>query len=159
MDLGLFLSISLKVAGGLGLFLLGMKNMSEGMQAVAGSRLRRLINAVTNNRFVACLVGALVTCTIQSSSVTTVMLVGFVNAGLMTLTQAVGVILGADIGTTITAWFFVLPVAKAGLPMLGIAAFFYLFRDDAPDGGVYDSGGGDHRRIVGGLDCLLGGGG
>ncbi len=127
MDLGLFLSISLKVAGGLGLFLLGMKNMSEGMQAVAGSRLRRLINAVTNNRFVACLVGALVTCTIQSSSVTTVMLVGFVNAGLMTLTQAVGVILGADIGTTITAWFFVLPVAKAGLPMLGIAAFFYLF--------------------------------
>ena len=99
MDLGLFLSISLKVAGGLGLFLLGMKNMSEGMQAVAGSRLRRLINAVTNNRFVACLVGALVTCTIQSSSVTTVMLVGFVNAGLMTLTQAVGVILGADIGT------------------------------------------------------------
>jgi len=119
--------ILLKAAGGLGLFLLGMKHMSEGMQAVAGARLRALINAVTNNRLVACIVGALITCTIQSSSVTTVMIVGFVNAGLMTLTQAVGVILGADIGTTITGWILVLHVAKAGLPMLGIAAFFYLF--------------------------------
>lgn len=127
MDFRTCLAIALKVAGGLGLFLLGMKFMSEGMQAVAGSRLRKLINAVTNNRIIACIVGTLVTCTIQSSSVTTVMLVGFVNAGLMTLTQAVGVILGADIGTTITAWFFVLPVSKAGLPILGIAAFFYLF--------------------------------
>ena len=121
------LAIFLKVLGGLGLFLLGMKNMSEGMQAVAGARLRALINAVTNNRIVACVVGALVTCMIQSSSVTTVMVVGFVNAGLMTLTQAVGVILGADIGTTITGWILVLHVAKAGLPMLGISALFYLF--------------------------------
>ena len=121
------LGILLKVVGGLGLFLLGMKNMSEGMQAVAGARLRALINAITNNRLVACAVGALVTCTIQSSSVTTVMIVGFVNAGLMTLVQAVGVILGADIGTTITGWILVLHVAKAGLPMLGIAALFYLF--------------------------------
>ena len=127
MNLTDALSILLKVAGGLGLFLLGMKNMSEGMQAVAGARLRSLINAITNNRLVACAVGTLVTCTIQSSSVTTVMVVGFVNAGLMTLTQAVGVILGADIGTTITGWILVLHVAKAGLPMLGIAAFFYLF--------------------------------
>ena len=119
--------ILLKAVGGLGLFLLGMKHMSEGMQAIAGARLRALINAVTNNRLVACLVGALITCTIQSSSVTTVMVVGFVNAGLMTLTQAVGVILGADIGTTITGWILVLHVAKAGLPMLGISALFYLF--------------------------------
>ena len=121
------LSIMLTVAGGLGLFLLGMKNMSEGMQAVAGARLRALINAVTNNRIAACLVGALVTCTIQSSSVTTVMVVGFVNASLMTLSQAIGVILGADIGTTITGWILVLNVGKAGLPLMGISAIFYLF--------------------------------
>ena len=127
MEFEQIVSIAIKVIGGLGLFLLGMKNMSEGMQAVAGNRLRSLINAVTNNRFIGCAVGTLVTMMIQSSSVTTVMLVGFVNAGLMTLSQAIGVILGADIGTTITAWLFVLPIAKCGLPMLGIAAFFYLF--------------------------------
>ncbi len=72
------------IVGGLGIFLLGMKNMSEGMQAVAGDRMRSLINAVTNNRFVACGVGLIMTMLIQSSSVTTVMVVGMVNAGLMT---------------------------------------------------------------------------
>ena len=92
-----------EMVGGLGIFLLGMKNMSEGMQAVAGERMRKLINAVTNNRLKACGVGITVTGLIQSSSVTTVMVVGMVNAGLMTLTQAIGVILGADIGTTVTA--------------------------------------------------------
>jgi phosphate:Na+ symporter len=116
-----------EIVGGLGIFLLGMKNMSEGMQAVAGDRMRKLINAVTNNRFVACGVGITITGLIQSSSVTTVMVVGMVNAGLMSLTQAVGVILGADIGTTVTAWILILHVIKYGLPMLGISAFFYLF--------------------------------
>ncbi len=121
------LEIILHVGGGLGLFLLGMKNMSEGMQAAAGSRLRTMIGAVTNNRFLACGVGLFVTCLIQSSSVTTVMLVGFANAGLMTLAQSIGVILGADIGTTITGWILVLEIGKYGLPLLGFAAFFFLF--------------------------------
>jgi len=115
------------VIGGLGVFLLGMKNMSEGMQAVAGDRMRALINAVTNNRFMACGVGLLITMMIQSSSVTTVMVVGMVNATLMNLTQAIGVILGADIGTTITGWILVLKISQYGLPMMGFAAFFFLF--------------------------------
>ena len=115
------------ILGGLGIFLLGMKNMSESMQAVAGNKLRKLINAVTNNRFIACGVGALATCLVQSSSVTTVMVVGMVNAGIMNLVQAIGVILGANIGTTITGWILVVKIGKYGLPMLGISALFYLF--------------------------------
>ena len=119
--------IIFQVCGGLGIFLLGMKNMSEGMQAVAGEKLRKMIGAVTNNRFLASSVGTLVTCVIQSSSVTTVMVVGMVNASIMTLTQAIGVILGANIGTTITGWILVVKIGKYGLPLLGISAFFYLF--------------------------------
>ena len=127
IESGQVVEIIFSVVGGLGIFLLGMKNMSEGMQAVAGDKIRTLINKVTNNRFVACGVGTSVTMLIQSSSVTTVMTVGMVNAGIMTLTQAIGVILGANIGTTITGWILVLKVGKYGLPLLGIAAFFYLF--------------------------------
>ena len=127
MNAGLITKMVFIIVGGLGVFLLGMKNMSEGMQAVAGDKMRKLINAVTNNRFVACGVGLVVTMLIQSSSVTTVMVVGMVNAGIMTLTQAIGVILGADIGTTITAWILVLEVGKYGLPLLGVSSFFFLF--------------------------------
>ncbi len=115
------------IIGGLAIFLLGMKNMSEGMQAVAGDGLRRMINAVTNNRFKACGMGVLVTSIVQSSSVTTVMVVGFVSAGLMSLTPAIGVIMGANVGTTVTAWLLVLKIGKWGLPILGVAAFFYMF--------------------------------
>ncbi|MHC4524009.1 MAG: Na/Pi cotransporter family protein, partial [Planctomycetota bacterium] len=125
--MGQALEIIFQVCGGLGIFLLGMKNMSEGMQAVAGERIRKLIGAVTNNRLLACGIGTMVTSIVQSSSVTTVMVVGMVNAGLMTLIQAIGVILGANIGTTITGWILVLKVGKYGLPMIGLAAFFYLF--------------------------------
>ncbi len=125
--MGQTFEILFQVCGGLGIFLLGMKNMSEGMQAVAGERLRKLIGAVTNNRLMASGVGTLVTCIIQSSSVTTVMVVGMVNASIMTLTQAIGVILGANIGTTITGWILVVKIGKYGLPLLGISAFFYLF--------------------------------
>ncbi|MHC5123461.1 MAG: Na/Pi cotransporter family protein [Planctomycetota bacterium] len=121
------LEIIFQVCGGLGIFLRGMKNMSEGMQAVAGDRLRKMIGAITNNRILASGVGALVTCIIQSSSVTTVMVVGMVNASIMTLTQAIGVILGANIGTTITGWILVVKIGKYGLPLLGISTFFYLF--------------------------------
>lgn len=127
MEYEQILEIIFQVCGGLGIFLLGMKNMSEGMQAVAGEKLRKMIGAVTNNRLMASGVGTLVTCIIQSSSVTTVMVVGMVNASIMTLTQAIGVILGANIGTTITGWILVVKVGKYGLPLLGIAAFFYLF--------------------------------
>jgi len=119
--------ILFKVVGGLGIFLLGMKYMSEGMQAVAGSRLRKMISAVTDNRFAACCIGTLITGIVQSSSVTTVMVVGFVNSGFMTLMQAIGVILGANIGTTVTAWIIALKIGKFGLPILGVAAFFFLF--------------------------------
>lgn len=127
MDVGLLIEILFKVMGGLGIFLLGMKNMSEGMQAVAGARLRRLIGAVTDNRVLAVLVGMSITCIIQSSSVTTVMVVGLVNSGFMSLMQAIGVIFGANIGTTITGWILTLKIGKYGLPLLGIAALFFLF--------------------------------
>ncbi|QDU82701.1 Na+/Pi-cotransporter [Polystyrenella longa] len=120
-------SLIFTLVGGLGIFLYGMKNMSEGMQAVAGNSLRNLINKVTNNRIVAASVGTLVTMIVQSSSVTTVMVVGFVNSGLMNLTQAIGVIMGANIGTTVTGWILALKIGKYGLPILGFAVFAYLF--------------------------------
>lgn len=97
------MDIVLPVMGGLGLFLYGMNLMGAGLQKVAGNRLKRLIEILTNNRILGVLIGTLVTMIIQSSSATTVMVIGFVNAGLMSLTQAVGVIMGANIGTTVTA--------------------------------------------------------
>lgn len=127
MDYQLLAQIMIYVIGGLGLFLLGMKNLSEGMQAIAGERLRKMISAVTDNRIIACGVGASVTGIVQSSSVTTVMVVGMVNAGLMTLRQATGVIMGTNIGTTITAWLVAMHIADYGLPILGLAALTYLF--------------------------------
>ena len=127
MEQHLVSQIFIGVIGGLGLFLLGMKQMSDGMQAVAGERLRKLIRAVTDNRLIACGVGASITGIVQSSSVTTVMVVGMVNAGLMTLKQAAGVIMGTNIGTTITAWLIALHLADYGLPILGISALIFLF--------------------------------
>ena len=121
------ISLFSEFIGGLGLFLLGMKSMSDGMQAVAGASLRKMISVVTKNRLMALMMGILVTCVVQSSSITTVMTVGFVNSGLMTLQQAVGVIMGANIGTTITGWILVLQIGKYGLPLVGISAFVFLF--------------------------------
>mgnify|MGYP000892172421 CR=1 FL=1 len=97
------MDIALPVLGGLGLFLYGMNLMGTGLQKAAGEKLKKLIEILTNNRLMGVVVGALVTMVIQSSSATTVMVIGFVNAGLMTLYQAVGVIMGDNIGTTITA--------------------------------------------------------
>jgi len=119
--------LALTVIGGLGIFLLGMKNMSEGLQAIAGSGLRRMISKVTDNRLSAVGVGTLVTMLVQSSTITTVMAVGFVNSGFMSLSQAIGVIMGANIGTTITGWILALKIGVYGLPMLGIGAIGYLF--------------------------------
>ena len=127
MNVSVLTDMFFMVLGGLGIFLLGMHNMSNGIQAIAGNKMRQLINAITNNRIMAIIVGFFVTAIIQSSSVTSVMVVGFVNAELMTLTQALGVILGADIGTTVTGWILVLKIGKYGLPILGAAGLVYLF--------------------------------
>lgn len=99
-----YLSLITGLCGGLGLFLYGMHIMAAGLQKAAGSKLKKVLEILTKNRFIGVIVGALVTAVIQSSSATTVMVVGFVNAGLMNLTQAVGIIMGANIGTTITSW-------------------------------------------------------
>ena len=109
-----------QVFGGLGLFLMGMKFMSDGIQKAAGDGLRKTLGLLTINRYVAIFVGFFVTAIIQSSSATTVMVVGFVNAGMMTLVQAIGIILGANIGTTATGWLVVLPIVKYGLPIIGL---------------------------------------
>lgn len=90
--------------GGLGMFLYGMNIMADGMQKTAGSKMSSFLGMLTNNRFLAVALGALITAIIQSSGATTVMVVGFVSAGVLNLSQAVGVIMGANIGTTITAW-------------------------------------------------------
>lgn len=120
--------------GGLGLFLFGMNTMAEGLQKSAGNKTKKLMGVLTNNRFLAIVVGALITALIQSSSATTVMVVGFVNAGVLSLVQAVGVIMGANVGTTITAWIvsmnewgsFLKPDFFAPL-LVGIGAFLLIF--------------------------------
>ena len=96
--------------GGLALFLYGMQLMSGGLEVAAGDRLKSILEKLTSNRFLGMLVGAGITAVIQSSSATTVMVVGFVNAGLMTLGQAVGVIMGANIGTTVTGLLIALDI-------------------------------------------------
>ncbi len=120
----------LRLLGSLALFLYGMKIMSEGLQKFAGDSLRKILTAMTTNRITGVLTGMLITALIQSSSATTVMVVSFVNAGLLTLTQSIGVIMGANIGTTVTAWIisalgfkvdisaFALPLLAFGLPLL-----------------------------------------
>jgi len=122
-------SVVLRVAGGLGLFLLGMKQLSEGLQAMAGSKLRRLVAAATTNRIAGVCTGTFVTAIVQSSSIVTVMVVGLVSTNLMTLTQAINVIIGANIGTTATAWLIaIIPSAeKLGLGLIAISAIAYLF--------------------------------
>lgn len=121
------LDIFFKVIGGLGIFMYGMHNMSGGMQKLAGDRLKKILAVLTTNRFMAIIMGVFVTGMVQSSSVSTVMTIGFVNAGLLNLKQSLGVILGANIGTTITGWILVLKIGKYGLPIAGIAALLYLF--------------------------------
>ncbi|WP_291236203.1 Na/Pi cotransporter family protein [Frisingicoccus sp.] len=123
-----------RFVGGLGMFLYGMHIMADGLQKSAGGKMKQLLGVLTSHRILGVLVGALVTAVIQSSSATTVMVVGFVNAGIINLTQAVGVIMGANIGTTITAW--VVSMSEWGemlkpeffAPLLiGFGAFILLF--------------------------------
>ena len=116
----------LKLIGSLGLFLYGMKIMSEGLQKMAGEQLRGILTAMTRNRFMGVLTGILITALIQSSSAASVMVVSFVNAGLLTLAQSIGVIMGANIGTTVTAWMISLfgfgkfSISIISIPLLGI---------------------------------------
>jgi len=117
--------------GGLGLFLYGMKLMSEGLQKTAGSSLKNIIEKFTSNRFIGVIVGALVTVIIQSSSATTVMVVSFVNAGLMNLFQALSIVLGANIGTTITAQLIAFKITQFALPAIGMGVAMALFSKDA----------------------------
>ncbi len=121
------LQLAMGVLGGVGLFLLGMKFLSEGMQALAGPRLSRFVNDFTGNRMLALIAGILVTFVLQSSSATNVMVVGFVNSGLMALRSALGVSLGASVGTTLSLWVLTLNMTKFGLLLVGLASFLYLF--------------------------------
>lgn len=124
-------------AGGLGLFLYGMNIMGDGLQKAAGNKMKHFLSKITNNRILGVLVGTLVTAIIQSSSATTVMVVGFVNAGLLSLTQSVGVIMGANIGTTATSWLVsmnewqwatVLKPSFFSPLLVGIGAFLIMFQ-------------------------------
>lgn len=121
------MEIAINLMGGLGLFLYGMNLMAEGLQKSAGEKLKKIIELLTSNVFMGVIVGALVTAIIQSSSATTVMVVGFVNAGIMTLPQAIGVIMGANIGTTITAQLVSLDLVGLAPLALGIGIVLYLF--------------------------------
>ena len=115
------------LTGGLGLFFIGMRFMSEGLQKAAGDRLRKILETLTNNRVVGALVGLAVTAIIQSSSATTVMAVSFVNAGLMTLNQAIGIVLGANVGTTVTAQIIAFKIHHYALPAIGVGVGLRLF--------------------------------
>ena len=123
MDYGLF--DFLKLIGSLGVFLFGMKLMSEALQKVAGNKMRQILSAMTSNRVKGVITGILITAIIQSSSATTVMVVSFVNAGLLSLIESIGVIMGANVGTTVTAWLisilgFKISMAEISFPLIGL---------------------------------------
>lgn len=128
--------------GGVSLFLYGMIKMGEGLQKAAGDRMRRILETLTSNRFASVAVGVIVTAIIQSSAATTVMCVSFVNAGLMALEQAIGVIMGANIGTTITAQMVAFKLERLALPAIALGMLFKLL--------------GKRKGVKGFADCLLG---
>ena len=121
------MNIAISLIGGLGMFLYGMNVMGDGLQKAAGEKLKKIIEMLTTNRIMGVLVGTLVTAIIQSSSATTVMTIGFVNAGIMSLQQAVGVILGANIGTTVTAQLVSFNIEKYAPIAIGIGMVFWFF--------------------------------
>ena len=122
------MEILLGLLGGLALFLYGMQMMSSGLEAVAGDRMKSILEKLTSNRFVGVLVGCLITMVIQSSSATTVMVVGFVNAQMMTLRQAVWVIMGANIGTTVTGQLIALDIGAIAplIAFLGVVLVVFM---------------------------------
>ncbi|MDU5349847.1 MAG: Na/Pi cotransporter family protein [Peptostreptococcus sp.] len=121
------MEIGISLIAGLGMFLYGMNVMGDGLQKAAGDKLKKIIEMLTTNRIMGVLVGAVVTGIIQSSSATTVMTVGFVNAGIMTLKQAIGIIMGANIGTTVTAQLVSFSIEKYAPIAIGIGVLFWLF--------------------------------
>lgn len=121
------MEIAFGIIGGLGLFLYGMTIMADGLEKTAGDKMKRIIEILTNNRIIAVIVGAFVTVIVQSSSATTVMIVGFVNAGIMNLIQATGVIMGANIGTTITAQLVSFNLNEFAPVVVGIGVGVWLF--------------------------------
>jgi Na/Pi-cotransporter II-like protein len=121
------MNIAISLIGGLGMFLYGMNVMGDGLQKAAGEKLKKIIEMLTTNRIMGVLVGTLVTAIIQSSSATTVMTIGFVNAGIMSLQQAVGVIMGANIGTTVTAQLVSFNIEKYAPIAIGIGMVFWFF--------------------------------
>jgi len=123
----MFWNLTTQLIGGLGLFLFGMQMMASGLQKAAGDRMRRILEILTNKPITAVLTGIVVTVLVQSSSTTTVMVVGFANAGLMTLYQATGTILGANIGTTVTAQMVSFNISAVIFPTLGIGAILNFF--------------------------------
>jgi len=119
--------VIIQTLGGLGLFILGMKMMTDGLQMTAGDRIKKILSAVSTNRIIGCATGTGITAIIQSSSATTVMLISFVGAGLMNLPQAVSVILGANIGTTVTAQMIAFKLTNAALPAIAIGVVLKFF--------------------------------
>lgn len=120
-------TVIIETLGGLGLFLLGMRMMTEGLQMTAGQRIKSILKKVSSNRVIGCITGAIVTALIQSSSATSVMLIGFVSAGLMTLHQAVGMILGANVGTTLTAQLIAFKLSNFALPAIALGVGLKFF--------------------------------
>jgi len=120
-------SVVFSTLGGMGMFIFGMTTMSDSLKRIAGERMKSILAAVSKNRVLACLTGVGVTAVIQSSSATTVMLVGFVNAGLMNTVQAVGVALGAHIGTTLTAQLLAFNISEISLPCIALGSFMRVF--------------------------------
>lgn len=121
------MNVAISLIGGLGMFLYGMNVMGDGLQKAAGDKLKKIIEMLTTNRIMGVLIGTLVTAIIQSSSATTVMTIGFVNAGIMSLQQAVGVIMGANIGTTVTAQLVSFSIEKYAPISIGIGMMFWFF--------------------------------
>ena len=127
--------IILQFVGALGFLLYGMRLMSDGVQKSAGERLQRVLGMITGNRFTGLLTGLLITMIIQSSGATTVMVISFINAGLLTLVQSVGVIFGANIGTTVTAWIvsifgFNFKISAFAIPLFGTGFFITMSKKD-----------------------------
>lgn len=140
VSVGSILMGLLEVLGSLGIFLFGMKILSEAVQRVAGRKMRTALSTMTSNRYAGVFTGFFTTTLVQSSSATTVLVVSFVNAGLLTLIQSIGVIMGANLGTTITAWIIAVvgkfSVAKIALPMIGIGLpFVFIGKDKAKNWG------------------------
>ncbi len=127
------MELAFQLLGALGVFLFGMKLMSEGLQKLAGEKLRMILGKMTQNRFAGLFSGIVITASIQSSTATTVMLVSFVNAGLIKLRESIGVIMGANLGTTVTAWIiafigFKFSLTSIALPLVGIGVCFIFFK-------------------------------